>query len=277
MNLLDQRLKQCREEGRAALVCYLMAGYPDEERFLAVASDCVNAGADIIEVGIPYSDPVADGPVIQAAGHAALAQGVVPSRALTLAGKVAELGVPVLAMGYYNPVHRMGEEAFARRCSQLHLCGAIIPDLPLEESLSLRRAMQERNLHLIMMIGPYTAVARAARIDAAGSGMLYLVSRPGTTGMGGSSIAPDLIPRTKAAVKFPLAVGFGISNAETALQVAAAGADAVVVGSALLAELAAGRSPVPLVAALSAALRSSAATGPGRCAEAANRERWRRR
>jgi tryptophan synthase alpha chain len=254
-----------------------MAGYPNEATFMAVACDCVAAGADIIEVGIPYSDPVADGPVIQAAGHAALANGVGPTRALTLAGDVAKLGVPVLAMGYYNPVHRMGEEAFARRCGELDLCGAIIPDLPLEESTSLRGEMRGRGLHLILMVGPYTSPERAARIDAAGSGMLYLVSRPGTTGVRASSIAPDLIPRTKAAVRLPLAVGFGISDGAAARQVAAAGADAVVVGSALLVELAAGRSPAPLVASLSAALRSSAATAPGICAEATTQGLWPRR
>jgi tryptophan synthase alpha chain len=239
-----------------------MAGYPDEKTFLATAADVISAGADIIEVGIPYSDPVADGPVIQTAGHAALRNGVVPSRALELAGEVAGMGVPVLAMGYYNPVHKMGEEEFAARCQRLGISGAIIPDLPLEESKSLRLKMRKRGSHLIMMIGPYTSEGRAKVIDSAGSGMLYLVSRPGTTGRKASAIAPDLIPRVKQAVQLPLAVGFGISDAEAAKNVAAMGADAVVVGSALLAELAEGRSPAPLVRSLHNALSSSAGCGP---------------
>jgi tryptophan synthase alpha chain len=262
VNALDARLTACRREGRAALVCYLMAGYPDEETFRATAADVISAGADIIEVGIPYSDPVADGPIIQAAGHAALGKGIVPSRALELAGEVARLEAPVLAMGYYNPIHKLGEEAFAIRCQELGICGAIIPDLPLEESRALRQAMRRHESHLILMIGPYTDEKRAEAIDNAGSGMLYLVSRPGTTGMRSSSITPDLISRAKKAVHLPLAVGFGISDAKSAREVAEMGADAVVVGSALLAELAEGRSPVSLVRSLRSALNSSAGCGP---------------
>jgi tryptophan synthase alpha chain len=239
-----------------------MAGYPDARSFLLLARECIDAGADIIEVGIPYSDPVADGPVIQEAGQRALGNGVVPSRALSLAGEVAAMGVPVLAMGYYNPVHKMGESNFAKRCRELGLTGAIIPDLPLEENLSLRREMRQNGLHLIQMIGPYTSAERARTIDTAGSGMLYLVSRPGTTGVKAAPMTPDLVPRTKKAVRLPVAVGFGIADAAAARKMALAGADAVVVGSALLAEIAAGRSPAPLVRSLRSALNSSAAPAP---------------
>ncbi len=208
-----------------------------------------------MELGIPFSDPIADGPAIQGAAHRALAAGVTPGDVLGIAGEVAASGTPVVLMTYYNPIFVRGEEEFCRGAAARGVSGLIVPDLPLEEAGGLREACDVHGLDLIFLVAPATGDARARRIAAASSGFLYLVSRFGVTGVR-EELARDLgglVARMKAAAGgLPLAVGFGISSAAQVREVRALGADATIVGSVLVDLVALGASPGELTARVGA-------------------------
>jgi tryptophan synthase alpha chain len=224
-----------REEGRAALMPYMVAGFPDQETSLAVAGAYANSGADLIELGIPYSDPLADGPVIHAAATAALAAGVTVGAALEVCRSVADR-VPVVLMVYANMVLAQGGAAeFARLAAEAGAAGAIVPDLPLEEAAAIRDAFAGAGLALVPLIAPTTPEERREEICAAASGFLYVVSTLGTTGER-DEVPPalaDLVSGTKGAAELPVAVGFGIGTPEQAAQVGEV-ADGVIIGSRLV-------------------------------------------
>lgn len=242
---------------RAALMPYLMGGFPDLPASRAVGEACVDAGADLLELGVPYSDPLADGPVIHAAGSAALRAGA------TLAG-VLEVGaalaprIPVVLMCYANLVHARGPERFAAALAERGLAGLIVPDLPLEEAGELRAACHAAGVALVPLVAPTTPPERLARIGAAARGFLYTVSAMGTTGeraaLDGLS---DLLTRARAATEVPVAVGFGIGTPAAARQAADAGAEGVIVGSRLV--RAAGEGPDPAAAVAAVVARMAAA------------------
>lgn len=250
-------------EGRTALITYLTAGYPSREATLPLVRAVAQGGADIIELGVPFSDPVADGPVIQRASQAALQAGMTPSGCLDLAGEIRSAGIqqPLVLMGYTNPILAIGPETYARRCRESSVDGLIVPDLPPEEAGRLASACQEENVALILLIAPTTDAARRAFIAARTQGFLYLVSRLGITG-GGTLPLEELraqIAALRPVARTPIAVGFGVSTPEQARAVAATGADGVIVGSAIVERAAQGPQALhDYVASLSQTLRGVA-------------------
>jgi tryptophan synthase alpha subunit len=247
MSRVSSAFQRCASEGRAALICYLTAGYPDVESSIEHIIAAEKGGADVLEIGVPFSDPVADGPVIQRTSQIALEKGMTPKGALALAATVRSRSeIPMVLMGYYNPIFRMGDEAFVQQAAAAGVDGLIVADMPYEESKDLRRICIEHDLDLIQLVGPTTDGGRMRIIAAASSGYLYLVSSLGTTGARGDlpTELPDLIRRAKkAADALPVAVGFGVSKRAHASQIVAAGADGVIVGSALLGRISSGGSP----------------------------------
>ncbi len=230
--LLD-RLDEARSGGRKLLVPYLMAGIPEPDAF-APALKAVAVHADAVEVGIPYSDPLMDGPVIAGAAKRALDAGVGPLDAVDLAGSPV-VEPPVVAMTYYNPVHRAGEESFCARAAAAGIAGIVVPDLPLEESGSLRKTAAEAGIAWIPLVTPTTASERVERIVATATGFVYAVSTLGVTGTRAelSERAAAVAGACKAVTDLPVLVGIGISNPDQA-RAAAAGADGVVIGSAVV-------------------------------------------
>jgi tryptophan synthase alpha chain len=250
-----------RADGRAAaLMPYMMGGYPTLAESLRIGEAYVQAGADVIELGMPYSDPLADGPVIHAAGAQALAAGANVAGVLEIARALAP-SVPVVLMCYANMVFAPGVEAFVERLARTGACGLIVPDLPLEEAPAVLAACDAQGIALVPLVAPTTPEERLARIGARARGFLYTVSVVGTTGERAALAErfAEVVARAKAATSAPVALGFGISTPEQAREAAAAGADGVIVGTRLV--RAAGESEDPagavgaLVAELAGALR----------------------
>ena len=255
---------RARADGRsAALMPYMMGGYPDLERSRAIAAAYVDAGADLIELGVPFSDPLADGPVIHAADVAALAAGTTLDTVLEIARTVSAR-VPVILMCYVNPILARGVDRFLDRAVESGVSGLIVPDLPFEEAGEVRAACAARDLAFVPLVAPTTPAERMGEIVASASGFIYVVSVTGTTGeRSGEAPSPaELIARAQAGSAVPVALGFGISTPQQAAAAAAAGADGVIVGTRLV--RAAGESPDPgpavgeIVAALAAALSDRA-------------------
>jgi tryptophan synthase alpha chain len=241
---------------RAALMPYVMAGFPTLEDSARIGEQCVQAGADVIELGVPYSDPLADGPVIHAAGTRALANGANMAGVLEVA-RVLAPSVPVVLMCYANMVFAPGAREFLERLARSGACGLIVPDLPLEEAGELRELCDALGVALVPLVAPTTPPARLAAIGAAARGFLYAVSVLGTTGEREAlqDRFAEVIARARAATEVPVALGFGISTPAQARQAADAGADGVIVGTRLV--RAAGEDPDgvgEVVAELAAAL-----------------------
>ncbi|HWE59928.1 MAG TPA: tryptophan synthase subunit alpha [Solirubrobacteraceae bacterium] len=257
---IAEAFESARAEGRrAALMPYLMAGYPDLDRSREIARAYVDGGADLIELGIPFSDPLADGPVIHAADVAALAAGVKMEDALGVARQVAN-EIPVVVMCYVNVILARGLERFADMLLAVGASGLIVPDLPLEEAPATLAALDARGVALVPLVAPTTPDARLAQIGACARGFLYAVSVTGTTGerAANDGALPGILARARAHTDVPVAVGFGIGTPEQATAAAQAGADGVIVGSRLV--RAAGEAEAPadevraLVSAFAAAL-----------------------
>ncbi|HEX6688100.1 MAG TPA: tryptophan synthase subunit alpha [Solirubrobacterales bacterium] len=224
-----------KDEGRAALMPYMMGGFPDQESSLAIANTYVEAGADLIELGVPFSDPLADGPTIHVAATDALAAGATLESTLEVCRSVSER-IPVVLMVYSNMVLAQGGAAeFARRAAAAGAAGAIVPDLPLDEADEVREALSGAGLALVPLLAPTTPSERRGRICAAAQGFVYLVSTVGTTGERQQLPVglAELVAATKSEAEVPVAVGFGIATPE---QVAEVGkiADGVIVGSRLV-------------------------------------------
>jgi tryptophan synthase alpha chain len=242
---------------RAALMPYLMGGYPSVEQSLAAGLAAVDAGADLIELGVPFSDPLADGPVIHAAGTAALEAGVTPSDVLEVCRELSAR-VPVVLMVYANVVLGAGTDRFVRRAAAVGAAGLIVPDMPQDEAASTRAACDAAGLALVPLVAPSSTAERVAEIGRQARGFVYAVSLAGTTGER-DSLPPDLpalVERVRAATSVPVAVGFGIS---TGAQAATVGdlADGVIVGSRVVRAAGEGGAGAvgAVVAELAAALR----------------------
>jgi len=232
--LIAAAFDAAREEGRAALMPYMMAGYPDRETSSAVAAAYAES-ADLVELGIPFSDPLADGPTIHAAATAALEAGASMDTAIEICEEIAER-LPVVFMVYANMVlAHGGAEEFARRALDAGACGAIVPDLPLEEAEPVRAAFDAAGLALVPLVAPTTPAERRARICAAARGFVYVVSTVGTTGERDELPAElaELVAATKAEAEVPVAVGFGIGTPRQAAQVGEI-ADGAIIGSRLV-------------------------------------------
>ena len=225
------RLSEAFPRGRTALICYVMGGDGDTSALLKATDE---AGADIIELGLPFSDPIADGPVLQAAATRALSAGATLRDVLALSRRV-RLRAPLVTMGYMNPVESMGAAAFAKALRAAGISGAIIPDLPLEEATPLRDALGTEGVDLVPLVAPTTPPERAEQIARTARGFLYVVSVTGVTGAR-AQLPADLEARLaslRAISKIPVAVGFGISRPEHAAALKGK-ADGIVVGTALV-------------------------------------------
>lgn len=216
---------------RAALMPYLMCGYPDLQTSVTAALAAADAGADLIELGIPFSDPLADGPVIHAAGTAALAAGVTPHAVLGACERIA-VRVPVVLMVYANIVLTSGASGFALKAAAAGASGLIVPDLPHDEADEVRAACDAEGLALVPLVAPTTTPERIEAIGSDARGFVYVVSLTGTTGERDELQAglAETVRRVRASTDVPVAVGFGISTAEQARSVAEL-ADGVIVGS----------------------------------------------
>ena len=234
---IQHRFSQLQAEGRCALMPFLMAGDPDLERTRAVLLALQAAGADMIELGIPYSDPLADGPVIQAAASRALASATTPGKVLEMLGSLrGELTIPVILFTYSNPLLNRGMEAFCRAAAAAGAAGLVVPDLPLEEAERLSAIAAAEGLDLVLLVAPTTPADRMGRIAAASRGFTYLVSVTGVTGVRTSieTRVEGLVQQLKGMGPTPVAVGFGIAGPEQARQVRDWGADGASVGSDLV-------------------------------------------
>jgi tryptophan synthase alpha chain len=236
---------------RAALLPYMMGGFPDMATSRRIAEAYADGGADLVELGVPFTDPLADGPVIQAAGTAALRAGATTHEVLAIGRALAER-VPVVAMVYANLVMARGVERFADDLVSHGISGLIVPDLPLEESDRVRAAAAACGLALVPLVAPTTTDERMARIGARASGFLYAVSVTGTTGERAAlaDAFGALVARAKACTEVPVALGFGIGTPEQARQAADAGADGIVVGSRLVRAAAEAQDPPAAIHAL---------------------------
>jgi tryptophan synthase alpha chain len=233
---IAEAFESARADGRrAALMPYLMAGFPDLDRSREIARAYVEGGADLIELGVPFSDPLADGPVIHAAGITALAAGANVADALSVVREVAA-DVPVVVMCYANLVMARGLERFVEMLISVGASGLIVPDLPLEEAPATLAALDSRGLALVPLVAPTTPDDRLAQIGARARGFLYTVSVTGTTGERSANDRglAEVLARSRANTEVPVAVGFGIGTPEQASAAADAGADGVIVGSRLV-------------------------------------------
>ncbi|MDO9695082.1 MAG: tryptophan synthase subunit alpha [Candidatus Latescibacteria bacterium] len=236
MMQLERTTRAERDAGRKALVPFFTAGYPGEGAFLDLVRAAADAGCRTVEVGIPFSDPVADGPLIQASSLAALRAGMTLRRALALTARAtAATGVGAVVMSYANPVLRFGATEFAAAARDAGVVGVILPDVPHEEAAPLRGPLAAAGLPLIELIAPTTGAERVARIAADARGFLYLVALTGVTGAVAdpAAHAAQLVGRARAVTDLPCYVGFGVSDAEGARRVVR-DADGVIVGSALV-------------------------------------------
>lgn len=234
-NALDTRLSP-HTTGDLALVTYLMAGFPDRESTRRWAAAAADAGAAIIELGVPFSDPIGDGPTIQRASQHALAGGMSLQDSLTLAAEIGQSSAtPVVLSSYYNPLLSLGLPAFAYRAAAIGLSGVIVLDLPLEEADPLALALSRVNIHLIFVLSPTSPQERIVQTAARATGFIYCMGQTGVTGAR-ALLDPDLpafVARVRAVSEVPLVVGFGLSRPEH-VGALAPYADGVIVGSALI-------------------------------------------
>ena len=236
MSRLDATFAALRAEGRTGLVTYVTAGDPDFDRSALVIEALDRAGADVLEVGVPFSDPVADGPVIERAVARARAGGATLSTTIDLVARVRPaVRAPIVLFTYVNPVLLMGERAFAERAAAAGVDGVLALDLPIEEADGFRRTLASAGLDTIFLLSPTTTDERIERAAALGRGFLYVISRLGVTGARAtlSEGAGDLVARIRLKTTLPVALGFGLSKPEHVRQ-AGQWAEAAVVGSALV-------------------------------------------
>lgn len=236
MSNISTTLKKLREQGKKALVTFVTAGDPDLETSEKIIHKLIESGVDIIELGFPFSDPMADGPTIQLASERALKSGTTLRGVLNLVARVRmHSNVPIILMGYYNPVFCYGAELFSHDAAEAGVDGLLLVDLPPEEAEEIHPFLKKSGIDLITLLAPTTDEERSARLAANGEGFLYYVSMTGVTGS--QQVNAESISLAVNALKqsstVPVAVGFGISSAEDAAAVAEF-ADAVVVGSALV-------------------------------------------
>jgi tryptophan synthase alpha chain len=237
MSAIRQAFQKAKANNKAAFIPYVTGGYPDEKTCIQLIKALDEAGADIIEIGVPFSDPVADGPIIQEASKLALDGGVTPKGMLKMVASLyGSVSAPLVLMTYYNPILAMGLEDFATEAAKAGVAGVIVPDLPPEEAEPWIKVAQEKSLDTIFLVTPGTSQERQKAVVKVCSGFLYYVSMYGVTG-GKLDLSADRLASIqqarKAAGDLPVAVGFGVSSPEQAAALADV-ADGVIVGSALV-------------------------------------------
>lgn len=244
MTRIDARFAKLKSENRKAFVAYIMAGDPDPDTSLAVMQGLPGAGVDIIELGVPFTDPMADGPTIQLAGQRALEGGQTLTKTLDMVRRFREgdADTPIVLMGYYNPIYAMGVEAFLKAAVQAGVDGLIVVDLPPEEDSELCLPAAAAGLNFIRLATPTTDDRRLPKVLQNSSGFVYYVSITGITGAAAAQAAevgPE-VARIKAGTDLPVIVGFGITTPQAAQDIASV-ADGCVVGSAIVKEIAEGK------------------------------------
>ena len=243
MTAISRCFENLRRNQECALIPFITAGDPDLETTAKALQVLDNSGADIIELGVPYSDPLADGPVIQAAATRALARGTTLEQVLEmLKGISPSLRSPIILFTYYNPILYRGVDKFLQQIQDAGVSGLVVPDLPLEESAGLIKPAAEMGIDLTLLVAPTSSPERIEAIARASQGFIYLVSVTGVTGMRTQmqGRVSDLLQQIRHVTDKPIGVGFGISDVEQARQVKAWGADAAIVGSAIVKRLAEG-------------------------------------
>ncbi|MGR3592804.1 MAG: tryptophan synthase subunit alpha [Limimaricola soesokkakensis] len=260
MTRIDDTFARLKSEGRKAFVAYVMAGDPDFETSKEIVRGLPGAGVDIIELGLPFTDPMADGATIQLAGQRALAQGMTLDRTLEIARDLrkTDTTTPIVLMGYYNPIHSRGVPKFLEQAKDAGIDGLIVVDLPPEEDAELCLPAQRAGLNFIRLATPTTDDARLPKVLQNTSGFVYYVSITGITGAAeaqAEAVAPE-VARIKSKTDLPIIVGFGVKTPETAKNIAGI-ADGTVVGSAIVSQIAEGK-PVPEILAFVKALADGA-------------------
>ncbi len=236
---ISRRFAELRERGELGIVAYITAGDPSLDATLQFVQALAEAGADVIELGVPFSDPLADGPTVQRASERALKSGTTLAGVLRLVRRIREVSqAPIVLFSYYNPILQMGLENFAAEAAAAGADGVLATDLTVEEADEYRSVMRRHHLDTIFLGAPTSTNDRLAKIAAASSGFLYLISRTGVTGAKDTLAAdvPDLVRRTRGLTQLPLAVGFGVSQPAHVSMLGGL-ADAAVVGSALVSEI----------------------------------------
>lgn len=250
-NTPHQRIEAAiRGAGRTALVPYITAGYPEKDRFITTLK-AIATEADVVEVGVPFSDPMADGVTIQRASHAAIAAGVSLRWILSELAAHGPFNAPIVLMSYLNPLLNYGYEKLARASAAAGVCGFIVPDLPIEESRDLRTALDAQGLALIQLVTPATPPERLKTLCQASRGFIYAVTVTGITG-GARDLPAEVtsyLDRVRGIATLPVCAGFGVRRAEQ-VKALAPHADGVVVGSALVEQLEAGADPVVFLRSL---------------------------
>jgi tryptophan synthase alpha chain len=237
---IGKKFSELRERKQAALICYMVAGFPDLKTNAPVIETLVKAGADMIEIGIPFSDPIADGPVIQEASHHALTHGVRPQQCVTLVKTTRRIfpDLPLIFMTYSNILYRAGFEYFMAKARVSGIDGFILPDMSIEESEEYTKISHELGLASIFIVSPNTEENRIRRIMKASTGFLYAVSVYGVTGVRNMlydrSIKRIVELRQNSNSYLPVAVGFGVQKPDQVSMMVSAGADAIIIGSALV-------------------------------------------
>ena len=250
---LDQAL---RSNGDLKLVAYMMAGHPTRKKSLEVGKRLASSGIAALEIGIPFSDPLADGPVIQHAGQTALEHGMTVGASLELAAALAREGIPIVLMTYINPILAHDPRRFAAEAAQAGVAGVIVPDLPIEEAEPVAGWLRSASLDTVFMVSPTTSPSRMASICEHSSGFVYCVTVTGITGARNElpSGMKDLLGEVRKHTDLPVAAGFGISRPEH-MKALRGNADAAVVGSAIVSEIDKGGDPTTLVKELLKACR----------------------
>lgn len=234
MNRIDAKFQELREKGQKALVAFISAGDPDFDVSLEIITQMCKSGVDVLELGVGFSDPTADGPVIQRASQRAIKAGMSLRRSLEMVKLLRQrVDTPIVIFSYYNPVFNYGVEKFCHDASKAGVDGALLVDLSYEESAEFTEARRNWDIELIRLIAPTTSDARAEKICAAAEGFVYLISRTGVTGTGGLdySEVEGHVREVKAMTDLPVCLGFGVSTADDVRKISAY-ADGVIIGSA---------------------------------------------
>ena len=238
-NRIQKTFRQLKKRRRKAVIFYITSGFPSLKGTERLMLELQNQGTDLIEVGVPFSDPLADGPTIQNASVRALARGTTLAGILRMIRRIrGKMSIPLVIFSYYNPIYHMGLAEFARRARQAGVDGVIVPDLPPEEGEALARALRRRHISLIFLLSPTSPLERIRLVARRSRGFIYYVSRTGVTGAR-KSLERDLrrqVARVKRHTRLPVVIGFGVSGPAQAAR-AAAWADGIVVGSALIEQL----------------------------------------